>query len=81
MGQNVTAFREELDDMSMYTAHNSHISDCHLVQLTRDCLCQAIFYVVSTGHFGMKLYNDQRNAQVFNVIIYLILPYMFRDFY
>jgi hypothetical protein len=24
------------------------------------------FYVVSTVHFGMKLYNDQRNAQVFN---------------
>jgi hypothetical protein len=29
----------------------------------------------------MKLYNEQRNAQVFNLFIYLILPYMFRAFY
>src|SRR5215475_2241803 len=36
------------------------------------------FYVVRTVHFGMKLYNDQRNAQVFNLFIYLLLPYMFR---
>jgi hypothetical protein len=28
-------------------------------------------------NFGMKLYNDQRNAQVFNLFIYLLLPYMF----
>jgi hypothetical protein len=26
----------------------------------------------------MKLYNDQRNAQVLNLFIYLLLPYMFR---
>jgi hypothetical protein len=26
----------------------------------------------------MKLYNDQRNAHVFNLFIYLLLPYMFR---
>jgi hypothetical protein len=25
-----------------------------------------------------KLYNDQRNAQVFSLFIYLLLPYMFR---
>src|SRR5215468_9663637 len=31
--------------------------------------------------FGMKLYNDQRNAQVFNLCIYLLLPYMFREFF
>jgi hypothetical protein len=24
------------------------------------------FYVVKTVHFGMKLYNNQRNARVFN---------------
>jgi hypothetical protein len=36
------------------------------------------FYVVMTVYFGMKLYNDQRNAQVFNLFIYLLLPYMFR---
>jgi hypothetical protein len=27
-----------------------------------------IFYIVRTVHFGMKLYNDQRNVQVFNFI-------------
>jgi hypothetical protein len=35
-------------------------------------------YVVSTMHFGMKLCNDQRNEQVFNLYLYLLLPYMFR---
>jgi hypothetical protein len=36
------------------------------------------FYVVRTMHFGMKLYNDQRNAQVSNLFIYkyLLLPYI-----
>jgi hypothetical protein len=34
-----------------------------------------------TVHFGMKLYNDQRNAQVFNLFIYLLLPCMFRSFF
>jgi hypothetical protein len=29
-------------------------------------------------HFGNKFYNDQRNAQVFNLLINLLLPYMFR---
>jgi hypothetical protein len=28
----------------------------------------------------LKLYNDKRNAQVLNLFIYLLLPYMFRDF-
>jgi hypothetical protein len=28
-----------------------------------------IFYALRTVHFGMKLYNDQRNAQVFNVFV------------
>jgi hypothetical protein len=39
------------------------------------------FYVIGTVHFGMKLHNDQRNAQVFNLFIYLLLPYMFRAFF
>jgi hypothetical protein len=39
------------------------------------------FYVVRTVHFGMKLYNNQLNAQVFNLFIYLLLPYMFRAFF
>jgi hypothetical protein len=29
-------------------------------------------YVVRTVHFGMKLYKEQRNAQVFNLFIYLL---------
>jgi hypothetical protein len=33
------------------------------------------FYVV------IKLYNDQRTAQVFSLFIYLPLPYMFRAFF
>jgi hypothetical protein len=32
-------------------------------------------------HFQVKLYNDHRNAQVFNLSINLILPYMFRAFF
>jgi hypothetical protein len=39
------------------------------------------FYFVRTVHFGMKLCNDQRNAQVFNLFIYLRLSYMFRAFF
>jgi hypothetical protein len=34
-----------------------------------------------TLHFAMKLYNNQRNAQAFNLFIYLLLPYMFRAFF
>jgi hypothetical protein len=29
----------------------------------------------------MKMYNDERNAQVFNLFIYLLLPYMFQAFF
>jgi hypothetical protein len=38
-------------------------------------------YVVRTVHFGIKLYNDQRNAQVFNLFTYLLLLYLFRAFF
>jgi hypothetical protein len=38
-------------------------------------------YVVRTMHFGMKLYNDQLNAQVFKLFIYLLQPYMFWAFF
>jgi hypothetical protein len=37
--------------------------------------------LVRTVHFGMILYKDQRNAQVFNLLIHLFLPYMFRAFF
>jgi hypothetical protein len=36
-----------------------------------------ILYMVNCIHV---MYNDQRNAQVFNLFIYLLLPYMFRAF-
>jgi hypothetical protein len=41
------------------------------------------FYVVRTVHFIMKLYNDQStcNAQVLDLSVYSILPYMFRTFF
>jgi hypothetical protein len=39
------------------------------------------FVVVRIVHFGMKLYNDQPNAQVFNLFIYLRLPYMFLAYF
>jgi hypothetical protein len=32
------------------------------------------FYVLRIVHFGIKFYNDQRNAQVFNLFVYLLLP-------
>jgi hypothetical protein len=38
------------------------------------------FYVVRTVHFLMKLYNDQRNAQVFYIFPYLLLPFTFWTF-
>jgi hypothetical protein len=39
-----------------------------------------LFYVVRTLHFEMKMYNNQRNAQVF-LSPYLLLPYMFQAFF
>jgi hypothetical protein len=39
------------------------------------------FYVVRTVHFEMKLYNNQRNAQVFYLFPYLFLPDMFLAFF
>jgi hypothetical protein len=39
------------------------------------------FYVVGILHFGMKFCNEQRNAQVFSLFIYLLLSYMFRAFF
>jgi hypothetical protein len=42
---------------------------------------QPIFSVVRTVNSGMKLYNDQRNAQVFNLSVYSLQPYMSRAFF
>jgi hypothetical protein len=39
------------------------------------------FNAVRTMHFGLKLYNDQRNTQVFHLFIYLLLPYTFWAFF
>jgi hypothetical protein len=38
-------------------------------------------YVVQAVRLGMKLYNDQCNAQVFKLFLYLLLPYMFQAFF
>jgi hypothetical protein len=47
-----------------------------------DDVTKSILYVVRTVYFGMKLYNDQRNApQFFNLSVYSLLPYMFRAFF
>jgi hypothetical protein len=42
--------------------------NCNVVQEVTDSFmnCTRQFYVVRTVHFRIKLYNDQRNAQVFN---------------
>jgi hypothetical protein len=37
-------------------------------------------YFADTINTDYQLYNDQRNAQVLNLFIYLLLPYMFRGF-
>jgi hypothetical protein len=37
-------------------------------------------FVFNIKNLSFQLHNDQRNAQVFNSFIYLLLPYMFRAF-
>jgi hypothetical protein len=68
-------------------AENTELLSYHLqikLQVTAGYKClkqhSTIFYVVRAVHFGMNLYNDQRNAQVFNLSVYLLLPYMFWAF-
>jgi hypothetical protein len=61
-------------------------ADVRFTNMTRDNMLvtdkhPSKFYVVRTVHFRMKFYNDQRNAQVFNLCIYLLLPCMFRAFF
>jgi hypothetical protein len=59
---------------------------CHILgvsvgdYLLKHSIIFCYFYVVRNVNFGMNLYNDQRNEQVFNLFIYLLLPYMFRAF-
>jgi hypothetical protein len=48
------------------------------VERCRDDMLQQVANKVNTG---IKLYNDQRKAQVFNLSIYLLVPYMFRAFF
>jgi hypothetical protein len=40
-------------------------------------MTEMIFYVGRTVHFGMKLYNDQRNAHVFNCLSIYFCPTRF----
>jgi hypothetical protein len=44
-------------------------------------LQQFMFVMMCNVVIKLKLCNDQRNAQVFNLFIYLHLPYMFRAFF
>jgi hypothetical protein len=50
-------------------------------------LYMIIFYnmedimILTQRYFLVKLYNDLRNAQVFNLFFYLLLPYMFWTFF
>jgi hypothetical protein len=65
----------------MYTESHPNTSGIKSVQCTHTHIHDSMkgdlqFHVVRK--FGMKLYNDQCNAQVFNLFIYLLLPYMFR---
>jgi hypothetical protein len=68
---------------SWYTARNSaYISRLPLTGYISQHSHSQFFYVVRTVHFEMKLYNHQRNAQVFkNLFPYLLLPYMFWAFF
>jgi hypothetical protein len=42
---------------------------------------QRISTLVGQQNSTLKLYIDQRNAQVYNLFIYLLLSYMFRAFF
>jgi hypothetical protein len=41
----------------------------------------AVQSVREYSSYLLKLYNDQRNAHVFNLFIHLLLPYMFQAFF
>jgi hypothetical protein len=76
--------RKPFGDHQVSTAHSWLSLVCTAVRIyivTPDDQGQSPFYVVRTLQFGMKLYNDQRNAQVFNLSICLFMPYMFRTFF
>jgi hypothetical protein len=49
---------------------NQNRGHTHILVNPSDIICSLV-----------KLYNDQRNAQIFNLFIYLLLSYMFRAFY
>jgi hypothetical protein len=74
----VTAFRIALFQSSrIFTVTRTRLPQVQRPQTSQE----GFFNVVRTVHFGIKLYNDQRNAHVFNLFIYLLLPYMFRAFF
>jgi hypothetical protein len=56
-----------------------HVGEAHLMLVLIKNV--HLFYVARTMHFGMKLYNDQHNAKVCNLFIYLFLRCMFRAFF
>jgi hypothetical protein len=60
---------------------NSQLPELTCCAISNNCITRGLmssltylsgFYAVRTVYFGMKLYNDQRNAQVSHLFIYLL---------
>jgi hypothetical protein len=61
---------------------NSQLPELACCTISNNCIASglmssldylSVFCAVRTVYFGMKWYNDQRNAQVLNLFIYLLL--------
>jgi hypothetical protein len=61
-----------LSNIVHYPLHKDPPFDATLTQVAFKISC------LNAVHFGMIFYNNQHNAQVFNLFISLLLPYMFR---
>jgi hypothetical protein len=56
----------KLDEEFIWSCRLTHPSAINLMYVSK-------FYVIMTVHFGMNLYNNQRNVQVFYLSIYYCL--------
>jgi hypothetical protein len=52
-----------------------------LVNCNTICIAKKKKEMIVLTNGSMQVYNDQLNAQVYNLFIYLFLPYMFRAFF
>jgi hypothetical protein len=59
-----------------YLSHADYSESC-LKICCDSCIADSLHITLTI----LKLYNEQRNVQVINVFIYLLLPYMFRVFF